>query len=403
MNQKNFPRISFILLLLSAMALPLQAQLKEFKLEELPKPSGIDVYADYADYAAVFIYSSRSDLTISGNLGIVADRSTPAEGKYRVFVLTGMRQILSVNAPGFKELKIPLPLMSVQETKYYQIEELITDGTLSINSLPEGAELLVNGTQYGFTPWEGPFPEGDYEIVLRKDLYHEKIEQVKVVADTTMSYTFRLRPAFGTLSLNSQPAGVEIFLDDNLVGTTPLTIEKVPSGEHEVFARKNFYEDVFKVYVIEDGQTLTDNLIMPKTEAALNLERRQRWKSFRKITLYSSAATGSAALALKFLADSKFEAYSNASTTAEATDLRKQTENFDLYTQISAVSCGLFLAWTGLNHFQLSRIPEPESPSQLSSSSTPTHNSTALLPPIQLSLSPVLTPRSAALSASIHF
>lgn len=357
------------LLLLCAVMLWVSAavfgQLKEFEIKEVEAPPGIPVFIDYPENAAVYIFSSMDNLSISSNLGLIADKSKPQEGKYLVIVRL-YKQILTVKAPGFKEGKINLPKLAQRERKFYSVEELITEGTLAINSIPEGAEILLNGTQYGFTPYEGQLLEGDYEMVLKQDMYHDKIEQIKVVADTTMEYTFRLKPQFGKLSLTSDPPGAEIFLDDNLVGKTPIVVEKVPSGEHEVFARLEFYEDVLKTYTVADDQTTSDNIIMPKTRDALNLEKRARWKKFRKYTMYGSIGAGVSGLALKFLADTKYEDYNNATSTKTATDLRKQVENFDLYTRLAFVGCGTFAAWTVFNHFVVIRTPEPVSSVELS-------------------------------------
>lgn len=334
------------------------AQLREFNIKEAPAPPGIPVFIDYPDYAAVYIFSSLNNLSISSNLGLIADKSAPNEGKYLVIVRLD-RQILTIKAPGFKEGKIRIPPMKQRDRQFYSVEELITEGTLVINSIPPGAEILLNGTQYGFTPYQGKLLEGDYELILKKEMHHDKIEQIKVVPDTTMSYTYRLKPRFGKLSLESNPPGVEIFLDGNLMGKTPLVMEKVPSGSHEVFARLEFYEDVNKTYIIEDDKTISDNLIMPKTQAALNLEKRRLWTRFRKATTYAAVTSGAGSLVLKYLADTKFQQYNNATSTAEATDLRKQVENFDLYTKISLVSCSAFAGWTLFNHWMVIRTPVP--------------------------------------------
>lgn len=340
-------------------------QLKEFDIKEVAAPAGIPVFIDYPDYAAVYVFSSLGNLSISSNLGLIADKSTPREGKYLVIVRLD-RQILTVKAPGFKEGKIRLPKLAQRDRKFYQVEELITEGTLVISSIPDGAEVLLNGTQYGFTPYEGLLLEGDYELVLKKDMYHDKVEQIKVEPDTTMSYTFRLKPRFGKLSLTSEPPGAEIFLDDNLVGKTPVSIDKVPSGEHDVFARLEFYEDVVKTYTVEDDKTTSDNIIMPKTRDALNLEKRIRWKKYRTYTMFGSGTAGVAGLALKFLSDSKYENYNNATSTADATDLRKQVENFDLYTKIAFIGCGAFAGWTLFNHWVVIKTPEPVGSVELS-------------------------------------
>lgn len=246
------------------------AQLKEFEIKELKPPPSIPVFINYPDNAALIIYSSLTNLYFESNMdAIVDDISTPQEGKYILIIREKTKQIITVKAKGFREGKIKVPKLNAKEVKYYQIEQLIIEGILAVQSTPEDAEVYINESLYGSTPYEGKFKKGTYEITLKKEMYYNLFQTVEVISDTTMEYFFDLFPKFGTLSLTSEPTDAEVFLDGSLKGKTPIEIDKIPSGEHRLSVRKKLYIDVLKMITITDGEELRDNIILTKTQEAM--------------------------------------------------------------------------------------------------------------------------------------
>ncbi len=368
-------RIILILLttlILTGMSL---AQLREFKIEPAPKPEDIPLFRNETDNAVVYIYSSLDNLAITSNFGIKDDRSRPKEGIYK-FSIIAAKQFLTVKAPGFKEGKIEIPKsVKAKDRLFFMVEELILDGVLIVNSIPGNAEVWINGQPFGSgrTPVSDTLKAGDYELVLKKTPFEDIIKEITVEAEKETQYALKFK--FGSLSLESTPPGAEVFLDGNKIGETgslPLEVNHIPTGVHSVYVRKEFYRDVTKNFTVVDGQVTSDNIILPKTQAALNLEKRLRWKKFRTATIGAATVSGLSGLGLKFLSDSKYEEYNNATSTADATDLRKQVENYDLYTTIAYTGCAVFAGWSLFNHLIVVKTPVPEKLLKVSINPTPT-------------------------------
>jgi hypothetical protein len=45
----------------------------------------------------------------------------------------------------------------------------------------------------------------------------------------------------GQLTVESRPAGAQVFIDGRLVGTTPLSLDEVPAGEHALHLDRDGY------------------------------------------------------------------------------------------------------------------------------------------------------------------
>lgn len=63
------------------------------------------------------------------------------------------------------------------------------------------------------------------------------------VEDGTQSVAPAVTKQVGHLSVTSAPSEAEVYLDDNHVGTTPLTLSNVSVGSHSVKLSKGGYED----------------------------------------------------------------------------------------------------------------------------------------------------------------
>ena len=136
-------------------------------------------------------------------------------------------------------------------------EERKQTGYLVINSEPEGAHVYLteDGAENyaGTTPFYKNLTYGTYNYRLVKSLYHDEvgvavIDQSRVIQDITM------RPAFGSLTVLSNPKGATVTIkDDSREFTTPCTIEQLSSGRHKVNIVAPRYEAVTKEVEITDG------------------------------------------------------------------------------------------------------------------------------------------------------
>ena len=119
--------------------------------------------------------------------------------------------------------------------------------TVSFESKPAGAEVLVNGVLVGHTPLRGVvlWP-GRYKVMFR----HQdcKPAQTELNLDpgqkeVLVRQELELLPAYGELLVETVPKeGVEVYVDEKLVATTPMKKVKVLVGKRLVRLAKPGYD-----------------------------------------------------------------------------------------------------------------------------------------------------------------
>lgn len=131
-----------------------------------------------------------------------------------------------------------------------------TTGTLSINSNPQGAQVLVNGRAVGNTPINVALQPGRADVELRLGGYEPFRTAVTINAGQTTNLNANLNPTApqtGTLSVNSNPQGAQVLVSGRAVGNTPLSISLQP-GRYDLELRLGGYEPFRSSVVVNAGQ-----------------------------------------------------------------------------------------------------------------------------------------------------
>ncbi len=128
------------------------------------------------------------------------------------------------------------------------------DGRLLIRSTPPGAQVAINGEPRGTTPlalsdlrydgYDLTFTFGGYETQERRLIIS--------AADPIAAVDARLTPValpenqsvgVGSIFVDTRPPGVEVWLDQRLVGETPMLLPDVAEGSHVVEFKHDGYRD----------------------------------------------------------------------------------------------------------------------------------------------------------------
>jgi len=150
--------------------------------------------------------------------------------------------------------------------------------TATINSDPQGANVLVEGRRTGLrTPAVIPSLEvgKSYRIRLEKEQYIPVDQMLTISSALPLTVTIPLAKEAGSLKVSSNPIGAKIYLngeDTNKV--TPATLTKIPLGvDLRVTLMKEGFEDAEKVLKLETKapQTLDIalNEIRPNTGSVM--------------------------------------------------------------------------------------------------------------------------------------
>lgn len=128
-------------------------------------------------------------------------------------------------------------------------------GSISILSEPVGAEVYLEGAFIGLTaaliPLKEPdLLEGTYHLKLILGGYYDWEGDIAVLSKMERTVKVSLIAKPGSMNIYSEPVGAQIYLDNNPMGLTPMSLKKVAEGEHEIrLVRKNYKEWNRKVTV----------------------------------------------------------------------------------------------------------------------------------------------------------
>ncbi len=114
----------------------------------------------------------------------------------------------------------------------------VLSDVIVVDSDPAGAEVYLDGElQTGLTPLLiRQVSRGRHSLELRKGGYENSIRTI-MVPDTQPSRPVVLRQKTGTLLLQSNPAGAHVWKERKFLGVTPVLLEDLEEGSHELTLR----------------------------------------------------------------------------------------------------------------------------------------------------------------------
>jgi hypothetical protein len=225
----------------------------------------------YNDYSTTVTVISGATIDISPTLtatpGSVIVRSTPSGA---TIVLDGITKgTTPANLPGISVGKHTLVLkkngyndystsvtVSSGKTASVSATLAVSTGSLSVNSTPSGATIVLDGTTRGPTPTNlTGISVGNHTIVLKKNGYNDYSTSVTVSPGRTASVSATLTVSTGSINVRSTPSGATIVLDGITKGTTPASLTEISVGSHTLVLKKNGYNDYSTPVTVSPGKT----------------------------------------------------------------------------------------------------------------------------------------------------
>lgn len=149
--------------------------------------------------------------------------------------------------------QIPRPQADKQQNKIQKASEEENEGELTINAMP-WANVYIDGKPYGTTPKTiENMKAGMHKIRLENPNFPAWETKVNISKNKTAKVSYKFG-GFGKLVINASPWG-NVYLDGALKGQTPLTIEKVPAGKHQIKVVKGGFVEFSKTLEINEGST----------------------------------------------------------------------------------------------------------------------------------------------------
>jgi len=129
------------------------------------------------------------------------------------------------------------------------------DGMATIISRPAGAEVLINGVSRGETPLQLSMPGGTYSVQLRGADFTRDLT-LTVEAGRAVREVIDLPPVVrpARLEVTSDVAGARVSIDGVASGVTPLVVDGIAPGTHQL-AISSGGETVYRTVTVEAGAT----------------------------------------------------------------------------------------------------------------------------------------------------
>jgi tetratricopeptide (TPR) repeat protein len=136
--------------------------------------------------------------------------------------------------------------------------------TLSVQSDPPNANVLVDGAMMGRTPFQGELAAGEHVVAVEMD--GRMREERKVVAregrDASVSFALAALPKSPALAVESEPIGAQVLLDGKERGRTPF-LAPLDKGKHEVVLKLEGHREVGTFFVMPPDRDLSIRLDLP--------------------------------------------------------------------------------------------------------------------------------------------
>lgn len=149
-------------------------------------------------------------------------RPDPIEGvvlddyETKINLVAGIRTIVR---RVFRETEMYSSGVIVSFNKLMKVEPFVT-----VVSVPDNAEVSIDGKKYGYTPLRIKIPAGDYNLVISLDKYLEESLPIRVYAGYQLTASVKLA------KLTEQKEGEQLIQQDEKVSLGRIKINKTDTG-----------------------------------------------------------------------------------------------------------------------------------------------------------------------------
>ena len=213
----------------------------------------------------ISFYSPSSTLTV-GNASMDVN-----DGSYKIIMSSGVKGKLVFKYQGTTlEYQIPMQLV---KNRVYELVLAMRSANLTIVATPSDAKIFIDGTEVsasGYASVNLPLGEHTYSVECENHL-NEKNKTVRLEKNERLEVN--LRPLFGYISITSQPAGADVYINGTREGTTPYLNKKINRGKNNVVLKKNGYYDYPELVDVGMGEEKTlDAVLVRYGDLSYNIE-----------------------------------------------------------------------------------------------------------------------------------
>ena len=119
-------------------------------------------------------------------------------------------------------------------------------------------EIYIDSVYMKKGTWTGELYSGSHVIGYKKQFHNDASQTIQVEAGKSQKIELKPTPINGTISVDTEPSGAMVYIDNLNVGTTPVTTSYI-IGNHNIRIDKNGFESLSWNVTIKENDTLFYN------------------------------------------------------------------------------------------------------------------------------------------------
>jgi formylglycine-generating enzyme required for sulfatase activity len=159
----------------------------------------------------------------------------------RYLLRSGSHRVMAA-LPGYYPLDTEIDV-GLSADQSFDLELVRLPGLITLTTIPDvGAEVRVDGEPLGVTPiTDAEIRPGAHRLEFVAERYLAEVRELDVAGGgERQSLDVALTPSWAPVTVSSSPAGAEILVDGQVVGTTPVDLE-LTAGQRDIELRLRGY------------------------------------------------------------------------------------------------------------------------------------------------------------------
>lgn len=150
-------------------------------------------------------------------------------------LLEAGRRTIVVDAPLYRPTTRSVLIQGKNEAQEIEVTLDPAWATLTLNSTPTGAEVLIDDVSVGVTPVSLKVEEGLHNLKVQAAKFKPFTHDFRLVAQQDISVPdIHLIPADGVLTINTSPVQAAVILNGEYQGVSPVTVKVPPSKPQQL-------------------------------------------------------------------------------------------------------------------------------------------------------------------------
>lgn len=178
-------------------------------------------------------------------------------GLYQLYLPKG-EHICRIEEKGYRPNVQVIAIGKAVQNMNVELESVMAE--LEVKCKTGTAEIYIDGELKGNGTWKGAVFAGEHQIEVRQNNFAPNTQTISIGEKESKTITLpELKRSMGKIKLLTNPSGVGVIVDGEIVGISPCTID-IESGKHYASCKSYGIENIRSEFEVNGGKTETVTL-----------------------------------------------------------------------------------------------------------------------------------------------